>query len=313
MTQQLLVIIGATGQQGGSLAEYVLSDPSLSARYKVRGITRDDTKPAANALRAKGAEVVTADLDDPASLERALAGVHTVFITTRTIYDDQTKEREVRQGKAAADAAVAAGAVYLIYSTEVHCEAINGGKYPVAAYDSRAEVEAHIRALPGVRSAFYAPGTFMQNLSGIMAPRPAGDDQPGVYVIASTVPGDCVFPWIDVVADTGKVVGAILAEPDRFEGKTLYAASELHTFDELAAKLSAHTGKTVRYVALPEDKFREHLPPAAREPVVNMFRFIAEYGYYGPGTERLVRETMALVPHKLASLDEYIAANVRLE
>jgi uncharacterized protein YbjT (DUF2867 family) len=308
---QLLAILGATGQQGGSLADFVLSDPALSARYQVRGITRDPTQPAADALRAKGAEVVAGDLDDPASLKSALAGAHTVFITTRTIYDDQTKEREVRQGKAAADAAVAAGAQYLIYSTEVHCEVVSGGKYRVAAYDSRGEVEAYIRSLP-VKSAFYAPGTFMQNLSGMMAPRPVGADQPGVYAITSIFPGDSVFPWIDVVADTGKFVGTILAEPEKFAGKTLYAAGGLHTFDELVEKLSEKTGKTVKYVVVPEERFREFLPPAAKEPVVNMFKFIAEYGYYGPGSEKLVEETTAVVPHRLTTLDEYIVANVRL-
>lgn len=308
---QLLVVFGATGQQGGSVAQFVLSEPLLSSRYKVRGITRDPTKPAADALRAKGAEVIKGELDDTESLNSALAGAHTVFITTTTIYDDQTKEREVRQGKAAADAAVAAGAKFLIYSTEVHCEVMSKGKYRVPAYDSRGEVEAYIRTLP-VKSAFYAPASFMQNLSSGMAPRPVGPDQPGVYAIAGIFPGNCVFPWIDVVADTGKFVGTILAEPNRFEGKTLYAAGGLHTFDDLATKLSKHTGKTVKYVVIPEERLRAHLPAAAQDPIIRMFRFIEEFGYYGPETERLVRETTAVVPHKLASLDEYLVANVRL-
>ncbi|KAK4233495.1 hypothetical protein C8A03DRAFT_38785 [Achaetomium macrosporum] len=308
---QLLVIFGATGQQGGSLAEFVLSDPALSARYKIRGIARDTSNPAAEALRAKGAEIVSADLDDPASLKTALAGADTVFITTRTIYDEQVKEREVRQGRNAADAAVAVGAKYIIYSTEVHCEVITKGKYRVAAYDSRGEVEAYIRTLP-VKSAFYAPGSFMQNLVTSMAPRPVGEDQPGVYAIINIVPGDAPFPWIDVAADTGKCIGTILADPDKFNGKTLYAASEFRTYDEVAAKLSALTGKTVKYVATPEEKFRAYLPPHAQEPVVNMFKFCAEYGYYGPEGERLVKETTAQIPYRLTTLEEYIKANIKL-
>ncbi|AEO66450.1 fc10bd08-5de6-46f2-81e3-354333392e8f [Thermothielavioides terrestris] len=307
---QLLVVLGATGQQGGSVANFVLSDPALSARYKVRGVTRDPSKPAAEALKAKGAEVVEGDLDNPESLKTALAGADTVFITTRTIYDDQTKEREVRQGKAAADAAVAGGAKYIIYSTEVHCEVISNGKYRVAAYDSRAEVEAYIRSLP-VKSAFFAPGSFMQNFAGAMGPRPVAD-QPGVYAISSILPGDAPAPWIDAAADTGKFVGAILADPDRFAGQTLWAASEVLSYNQVAAKISAATGKTVNYVALPEATFRAYLPPAMQEPLVGMFNFIAEYGYYGPESERKVKETLALVPYKLTSFDEWIAANIRL-
>ncbi|KXX77880.1 NmrA-like family domain-containing protein 1 [Madurella mycetomatis] len=299
---QLLAIFGATGQQGGSVANFVLSDPGLSARYKVRGLTRNASNPAAEALRAKGAEVATADLDDPASLRAALAGAHTVFITTETIYDEQLEEREVRRGKAAADAAAAVGAQYIIYSTEVHCATISNAKYAVPAYDSKAEVEAYIRTLP-IKSAFFAPGTFMQNLWSEMAPRLVGSAQPGVYAITNIFAANRILPWIDVVADSGKFVGAILAEPEKFATKVVYASSSLYNMDQVAAKISALTGKIVKYVVLPEDEFHA---------ITTMFLFIDEFGYYGPDTERLVQESMTAVPYKLTSLDEFIAANVKL-
>lgn len=44
---QSLVVVGATGQLGGSVSNFVLSDPALSARYKVTAITRDITQAAA--------------------------------------------------------------------------------------------------------------------------------------------------------------------------------------------------------------------------------------------------------------------------
>src|SRR4051812_22882787 len=139
--KHLLIIFGATGQQGGSVADFVLSDPALSARYRIRGVTRDPTQPAALALRARGAEVVQADFDDAESLRRALDGggadSTTVFITTTTVYaGERTKEIEVRHGKAAADAAVAAGAGFLVYSSEVHPEVVTGGEHRVPAFDS---------------------------------------------------------------------------------------------------------------------------------------------------------------------------------
>ncbi|KAH6856172.1 hypothetical protein B0I37DRAFT_70059 [Chaetomium sp. MPI-CAGE-AT-0009] len=307
---QLLVIFGATGQQGGSLADFVLSDPTLSARYKVRGITRNLSQPAAAALRARGAEIVQADFDDADSLRSALAGAHTVFITTTTVLDAHAKEREVRQGKAAADAAVAAGARYLVYSSGAHAEVLSAGRHCVPAFDSRGEVEAYIRSLP-VRSAFYAPGSFMQNLGGMMAPRPVPGG--GGYAIVNMMPGNRVVPWVDVVKDTGRVVGAVLAEPERFEGMQLRVAGGLYSFDEVVEKISRATGKVVKYVRVSEEEFGTYLPEGAREATVNMFRFIAESGYYGPETERLVKETTALLPHPLVELDEYIAANVKLE
>jgi len=111
---------------------------------------------------------VKGELDHEECLKQALQGAHTMFAMTRTIYDDQAKSREVRHGKAIADTTVATGVQYLIYSSESHAGNISGGTYPIDAYDAKADVEQYIRSLP-IRSAFFALGTFMQNIGGMMA------------------------------------------------------------------------------------------------------------------------------------------------
>lgn len=55
---KLLTVFGATGAQGGSVIRAVLADDVLSKEFKIRGITRDVSKPAAQALAEKGVEVV---------------------------------------------------------------------------------------------------------------------------------------------------------------------------------------------------------------------------------------------------------------
>lgn len=72
------------------------------------------------------------------------------------------------------------------------------------------------------------------------------------------------FPWVDVVADSGKFVGVILAEPEKYEGKVLAASSCIHSMEEVVQILSKVSGKTVRYVEMPEAKFREVLSPGWR-------------------------------------------------
>lgn len=54
---KLLVVFGATGNQGGSVVNAVLQDPVLGKEFKIRGVTRDVSKPAAKELEAKGVEV----------------------------------------------------------------------------------------------------------------------------------------------------------------------------------------------------------------------------------------------------------------
>jgi uncharacterized protein YbjT (DUF2867 family) len=109
---KVLVVFGATGQQGGSVVNCVINDPELSKQYKVRGVTRDPSKLAAQSLQQRGVEVVKGDADDKESLKQVMQGSHTVFAITTTVYDDQTKPREIAQGKALVDAAVAAGVEY---------------------------------------------------------------------------------------------------------------------------------------------------------------------------------------------------------
>ncbi|KAG6218211.1 hypothetical protein E4U09_004686 [Claviceps aff. purpurea] len=55
---KILTVFGATGIQGGSVIRAILADKALSREFTIRGITRDVNKPAAQALAAKGVQVV---------------------------------------------------------------------------------------------------------------------------------------------------------------------------------------------------------------------------------------------------------------
>lgn len=64
---KLLTVFGATGNQGGSVIKAVLADAVLSKEFKIRGITRDVSKPAAQALSNKGVEVVSVSYLPPST------------------------------------------------------------------------------------------------------------------------------------------------------------------------------------------------------------------------------------------------------
>lgn len=75
---KLAVIIGITGNQGGSVAQRFLQDP----QYRVRGITRNPTSASAQDLSSKGIEIVQADLEDIDSLVSAFRGANVIFSVT---------------------------------------------------------------------------------------------------------------------------------------------------------------------------------------------------------------------------------------
>ncbi|KAF1846322.1 NAD(P)-binding protein [Cucurbitaria berberidis CBS 394.84] len=304
MSKSLFAVFGATGNQGNSTAQFVLNDPELSQRYAVRAISRDTSNPKMQDLKSKGAELVQADLDDPSSLPAALKGVEFVFFMTTTQYQGNTREIETRQAKSFCEAALAQSVKYIIFSSMSHPYKITKGVLKnVEHFDDKAEIEQYIRTLP-VKSAFFAPGSFMQNFHSRMKPRPSytGD---GTYFVANIGNSDTKYPLIDIT-DTGKWIGAILASPEEYEGKFLAAAEGLYTMDEACAIIEKVTGKTVKYQQLPDEMFKGFLPEGMREPLYEMFVLQRDYGYYGETMEEQVAWAREQARSKLIGLEEFL-------
>ena len=57
-SRKIVVVFGATGVQGGSVIKSILGDPRTAEEFKIRGITRDPSKPNAQALTKQGVECV---------------------------------------------------------------------------------------------------------------------------------------------------------------------------------------------------------------------------------------------------------------
>ncbi len=64
-----ILITGVTGHQGGAVAHAL-----QGAGFHLRGLTRKPDSEHAAALKRQGVDVVQGDLDDEASLRRALTG-----------------------------------------------------------------------------------------------------------------------------------------------------------------------------------------------------------------------------------------------
>jgi hypothetical protein len=158
-TKKLVVVVGATGNQGGSVARRFLQDP----RYAVRGLTRDPSSAAANELAALGVEVVQADLDDVDSLKAAFAGANIIFSVTNYWEpffrpDGRAKAQELgitcrryaydveyQQGKNIADAAATVVDSLeengLLASTLSHAAKCSNGKFKdLYHYDAKADI-----------------------------------------------------------------------------------------------------------------------------------------------------------------------------
>src|SRR5258708_37699364 len=111
MADKLILITGATGHQGGATLRHL----AKQGGFKLRAMTRKPDGDAAKALAALGAEVVAGDLDDRASLERAVAGAWGVFGVQNTW--EAGVEREEVQGKLLAQGARDKGVQHFVYTS----------------------------------------------------------------------------------------------------------------------------------------------------------------------------------------------------
>lgn len=273
MSPSIIAVVGATGAQGGGLVRAILADPEK--RFVARALTRNPGADKAQALAAQGVEVVAADLDDAASLERAFAGAHGVYCVTN-FWEHFSPEKELAQAGAMARAARSAGAAHVVWSTledtrqwvpldDDRMPTLQG-KYKVPHFDAKGEADQFFRDL-GLPTTFLLTSFYWDNFIHFgMAPR-AGED--GVLAFALPM-GEARLPGI-AAEDIGKSAFGIFARGKELIGRTVGIAGDHLTGGEMAAAMSRQFGRPVRYDAVPPEVYRGFGFPGA-DDLGNMFQ-----------------------------------------
>src|SRR5215469_4101629 len=114
MAKKVIAVMGATGSQGGGLVRAIQNDKA--GDFTARALTRDVNSDKAKELAALGAEVVQADLDDAASVNKAFEGAHGAYCVT-FFWAHFSPEKESAQAATMAKAAKQAGLKHVIWST----------------------------------------------------------------------------------------------------------------------------------------------------------------------------------------------------
>lgn len=308
---KILTVFGATGNQGGSVISNVLANQKLSSEFKLRGITRDPTKPNAKKLADQGVEMVSANMDDPAGLESAISGSYAVFAVTN-YWETMSKETELQQGKNVADISKRAGVKHLIWASLPHVTKLTNGELThVDHFDSKAEVEEYIESIKGesgMIASYWMPGFFMANINGMIQP----DQSTGVPTFK--MPWDCEKTQIgllDAVGDTGKfVAGLLLADPKSVDGFHANGVSEWITPNKLVETLSKTAGTKVEFKEVSPEEYRSYLPaPIAQEMLENML-LVRGWSYFGKGAETKQAESNKILGDvKLTTWDEFVQRN----
>ena len=313
--KKIIAIIGATGNQGGSVAQRFLQDPD----WHVRGITRNISSPAAQSLKSKGAEVIAADLDDIDSLKAALPGANLIFSVTNywePFYRPDCRAKaeaagiscrkyaydvEYQQGKNIADAAAATVESLapngFIASTLSHASKSSKGKYKkLYHFDAKADVfpdyvSAKHPALAAKMSCLQT-GYFTSSYK--LAPQAYfGKQADGSFVMRFPTDPNKPVQHLDVNADTGNYVYAIAQLPP---GKSYMAAGTVCSWNEYVRLWNEVTGAKGRYQQITLEQFAQASPdePSGWE-IGEMFEYSSDPGYDGGDKDLLYVEDIRKV------------------
>ncbi|WP_369390233.1 NmrA/HSCARG family protein [Streptomyces sp. CG1] len=250
-----VAVTGATGAQGGATARAL-----WAAGHHVRALTRRPDSPAADALRALGAEIRHADFDDRGSLDAALTGADALFAVTTPLGTDTATE--VRQGRTLVDAAAAARLEHVVLTSAAHADRGTG----IPHYESKYQIERHLRT-SDVPWTVIAPAAFMDNhttgwtLAGL---------REGVF--GWPMPADRPFALIPA-ADIGAFAALAFGRRKEFVGRRIDIASDTRTPAEIAATLTTATGHPITHHEVALDHVRTH-----SEDLAAMFAYFTTTG-----------------------------------
>jgi uncharacterized protein YbjT (DUF2867 family) len=274
----VIAVVGATGAQGGGLVRAILAD--AAGPFSVRALTRDPQAPKARWLADRGAEVVAADLDDAASVQRAFAGAFGAFCVTN-YWEHHSPDREIAQAAVMAAAAAQAGLRHLVWSTLEDTRrwmALDDermptimGKYKVPHFDGKGKANRFFIDA-GVPTTFLLTSFYWDNLIHFgMGPCRGADGR-----LAITFPmGDAKLPGI-AAEDIGRSAYRIFGRGTEFIGQTVGIAGEHLTCAEMADRLSLALGEQVRYHEVSPEVYR-HLGFPGAADLANMFQFKRDF------------------------------------
>lgn len=279
----IFAVVGATGQQGGATARALLADGAT-----VRALVRDPHSAKAKDLAARGAALVTADLDDPNSVRAAFTGATAVFAMTAPTPQHWT-DGEVAHGKSLADAAHDAQVGHIVYVSVAGAERHTG----IPHFESKRVVEQYIDSLDLHRT-FVRPVSFMENFN-----RAVPVIENGTRVVRLPLPPDVPLQMI-AVDDIGSVCAAALQNRDLVAGGAVEIAGDSRTGNEIAEVFGRVTNMAGRYEQLPLSSLAGDADRQA------MYRWYAQ----PTSTRGDVNQTRQLAP-KLADLPTWAAGQLR--
>ena len=253
---RMILVTGATGQQGGSIVNAL-----LDAGHKVRALTRNPNSGRAAALQDRDVEVVQGDFTDRTSLENALSGVDGAFLVGTPF--EAGPQAETQQGLSFVEVAHSVGLPHLVYSSVGDADRNTG----IPHFDSKYLVERRIVEL-GLPYTIIAPVFFADNMMSQFV-------LPGLKngVFAQALPAGAALQCVSV-KNIGEFGALAFSRRADFFGKRINIASDSLTGPEFAQTIGRASGRKIGYNEVPIEQVRQ-----MSEDMALMYEWFERVGY----------------------------------
>jgi hypothetical protein len=324
-TSKLIVVVGATGGQGGSVLETFLKDPA----WLVRGITRNPSSPRAKTLQSRGVDIVRADLNDPLSLAKAFQDASVIFAISDfwgiysesnesddpdkpkpgSLFNEWVKEKETQQLKNIInEAAKITSLERFVISSLPNVTKLTGGKYTnVCHFDSKANaVEYGEQHQPDLwsKASVFLPGYFLNNFLDHPMSKPTKGDN-GRIQFSTNLDLDTKLPFIAHDQDSGPFVKSLVQSSPN---KSVIGYRAWLTFRQLVEIFSNVTGHETEILKFPLGQFTWDCEPELRDELRETFAFINEVGLHGGDDAGYIHPFALETPPDVQSIEDWISS-----
>lgn len=277
----MIIVTGATGVLNGLTVEHLLRRiPAEEIGVSVRDPSRADH------LAQRGVRVRRGSYDDEASLRHSFAGAQQVLL----ISSSDLAADVVAQHRRAIDAAVAAGAERILYTSTVGA----GFDTPYPPLAIHAATEEHLAdsgvAWTALRNGFYG------DLGQLLGPWSSTG--------AIAKPADGPFPWVDR-NDAAEAAAEILASDTAFDGAVDLIPSPPVSLADFASAASELTGNRVERVVVDDETWvAQELAAGVPEPAARfaLSMFQATRGGYFAHSDPTLSRLLGRAPRSAGEL-----------
>lgn len=257
LRKRTILVTGATGAQGGSVARALLQQ----GEFAVRILTRNPSSQKALELKRLGAEVIVGDMADEDRLQAAMDGCYGVFGITS--YWEHFK-REFRLGMNLVEAVAVSGIEHFVLHTMPDYKALSGGMLEVPHCDIKAVLKSYSQELR-LPATYLQVSFYYENFLNLF---PLKQDQFGTFQFGFPQ-GHTKLATVSV-EDVGGIAARAFAEPSTYIGRTLTAVGADETCDTYAAIMTKVLGVPVHYNHVPRELYRT-LGFVGAEELANFF------------------------------------------